>query len=69
MKLNYSELIGKKIKIVCIFGDVKRPIYYDGEILEYDEEGCMVKIRDRYGKIVFLDTDSVKQVVLLRNGD
>lgn len=64
MKLDYSQFIGKRVKIVCIFGDIKKPIYYDGEILEYDADGCVVKIRDRFSKIVFLDADSIKQVVL-----
>lgn len=62
---DYSKLAGKKVKIVCVFGDVKTPIYYDGYILEYDSAGKVVTISDRFGKTVFIDADSIKQVVLV----
>ena len=64
MILDYSKLADKKVKIVCIFGDIKNPIYYDGTIIDYDRDGKVLTIKDRFGKTVFLDTDSIKQVAL-----
>jgi hypothetical protein len=66
MNMNFSKLIGAHVKIVCIFGEIKSPIYYEGDILEYDEGGKVVTIKDRFGKTVFLDTESIRQVVVIK---
>jgi hypothetical protein len=65
MIVDYGKLKGQKVKIVCVFGDIKNPIYYDGTILDYDAQGMVLTIKDRYSKTVLLDTNSVRQVVIV----
>ena len=65
MNLDYEKLIGKKIKIVCSFGNEKNAIFYEGYIIEYDSVSKVITLKDRFSKTVFLDSDSVKQVVVV----
>lgn len=65
MILDYSKLVGKKVKLLCAFPGIAQSIYYDGEIISSNEADKIVTIRDRFNKIVHLDSDTIKQVVEL----
>ncbi len=65
MNLNYNELLNKRVKIVCIFGNVKDPIFYDAIVEEYDSSEGVLRLKDKFGKIVFLDVTTIKQIVVV----
>ena len=65
MMLDYNKLIGKRVKLLCVFPGIKQSIYYDGVILESSEANKVILILDRFGKRVHIDTDTIKQLVEL----
>lgn len=67
MRLKWNSLISKRLKIVCVFGDTDKPIYYDGTLLGYDLEGKFIEIKDKHGKNVFIDIDTIKQVAIIED--
>ena len=64
MNMNFSRYIGRLVSIVCVFGDSKKPIYYKGVIVDYDDTGKTLTIKDKFSKTVFLDATAINQVVL-----
>lgn len=65
MKLDYNKMIAKRVKIVCVFGDTDKPIFYDGTLLSYDLDGNFIQIRDKHGKIIYIDSGTIKQVAVI----
>ena len=65
MNINYEELLNKRVKIVCIFGNVKDPIFYDAIVEDYNSSESVLKLKDKFGKVVFLDTSTIKQIVVV----
>lgn len=65
MNVDYEGLIKKRVKIVAIFGNVKEPIFYDAIIEEYDSSEGVLRLKDKFGKVVFLDTGTIKQIVVV----
>ena len=66
MIIDYGRLIGKKVKILAVFSDMNKvPIFYDATVLEYDAVTRVVLISDRYERKIYLDADSIKQVMLV----
>lgn len=65
MIVDYLEYLGKRIKLVVSFQGLDKIIYYDGIVIEYNAENRLLKIKDRFDKIVLLDTETIKQVVIV----
>lgn len=55
-----KNLVGKSVNLTCVFGN--EVIYYDCKVLEVDEENRFLKIEDRFGKIIYINFDSIKQI-------
>lgn len=65
MKINYKELISKRIKILCVFNEKMEPIFYDCELLEYNDETKVLKIKDKFNQIIYIPDDAVREVVVV----
>lgn len=66
MIMDFNKLIGKHVKILAVFSDMNKvPIFYEAVILEYDSVGKMVLILDKYQRKIYLDTTSIRQVMIV----
>ena len=65
MMIDYNSIIGKHVKIICVFGNTDTPIYYDGTVMKHDPVAEYLIITDKFSRIVYLDTVAIKQVVIV----
>lgn len=65
--MNFKELIGKDLNIVCLFGNSSEPIYYFCKIVDVSDDSKLIKVIDKYNKVIILSSDSIKQIKVLDN--
>jgi hypothetical protein len=66
MIMDYSKLIGKRVKLLAVFSNEnKEPIFYECVVRSYDASGGVLEIVDKYGRQVFIDSNSIRQVMII----
>jgi hypothetical protein len=66
MIMDFGRLVGKRVKILAVFSEEhNQPIFYECIIQGYEPQGKVLEITDKFDRRIFIDADSVKQVILI----